>query len=158
METKSIKKAKVLEQIATPSIKNSPLKAGTKVITGDIVAGMSYKRGNKEITPDNILCEVDGAFVSVPVVELHKMRQENGQPVLDMSKDDVAIPASFTVKSSTDRIGTDGKAIYPAAAYKGYSAYINKADRTMEDYTALVASGLLNPDKAKAVQDYVVTL
>lgn len=155
---KKISKSKVLEQIATPSIKNSPLAAGTKVITGDIVDGMSYKRGIKEVTPNNVLCEVDGAFVSIPVAELHKMRTKEGGSLLDMSKDDVIIPDSFTVVTSTDRKGQDGNTIYPAAAYKGYSAYINKEGRTMEDYTALVASGLLNPDKAKAVQDYIVTL
>lgn len=155
-ELKSIPKAKVLEQIATPSIKNSPLGVGQEVVTGDIVAGMSYKRGNKEITPDNILCEVEGRFISVPVAELMKMKNADGKVAVDFNGENLEIPARFKIVSKTDRKGADNKVIFPAASYKGYGAYINKADRTMEDYTELLKTDRL--EGAVAVQDYVISL
>jgi hypothetical protein len=155
-KTVKIKKTDVLNQIATPSIKNSPLAKGAVVVTGDRVAGMSYKRGSIEVTPDNILCEVDGRFVTVPVAELYKMTTKDGKRLLDLSNDEVEIPAKFTVESTSERKNNDGETMYPAASYKGYSAYINKADRTMEDYAALLKTERLAG--AKPILDYVVVL
>jgi len=156
VKTVKIKRADILAQVATPSIKTAPLAKGAKVVTGDRVAGNSYKRGNIEITPDNILCEVDGRFISVPVAELHRMKQKDGSPLLDMSEAEVEIPASFTVESMFLRKNANGETVYPANAYKGYAAYIKKAERTIEDYNELIKTELLA--NAKPVQDYVVVL
>jgi len=155
---RTIAKALVLAQIATPSIKNSPLTVGEGVETGDVVDGQSYKRGTIDVTPQNVLSQHNGRHLTISIAELSKMRTPEGSSLLDLSGDEVAIPARFTVKAASDRLDRDGKVMFPANQYKGYQAYINKADRTIEDYNALILTGLIAPEKAVSIKDYVVVI
>ena len=155
-----INAAAALAVIGTPSIKGNPLKAGQSVTPVRVIAGAAFKNNRgQEVIAQNILCTVDGKFVTIPVGELAKMTGKGGAAVIDLTtnSEDLTIK-SFKVEGSTDR-QRNGAAVYPIGAYAEVKAYLDSqnSDSPMT-YDELVKSGLRDGNTLQPLQDYTVVI
>jgi len=156
-KTVKIAKSTLMDEIAIPSLKNAPVAKGQTIVTGDTQPGFEITRGSRKITTTNILCEVNGGFVAIPLAELNKMQTADGKSVLNKDNDEISIPATLKVVESKDRM-LNGAPVYAARSYKGYAEYLKAVQGgfTIEAYNELLKTGVL--EGAKPVQDYVVEL
>jgi len=132
----------------------TPMVAGTKLTVEKVV-----EQNSEDGSPtDYIACsDNDGQLISIPVREFTRMTIVDGKSYSsEEDGEDLILPKTITVASSEDR-ELEGKKLFPTFAYNGIDAYL-ASERSIEDWQALVETGVKEDNKFSPVQNYTISV
>jgi len=149
-------KVRAMKQVIATGLKAKKLAVGTELSVESVTEQDPIIVNGVERFRDFALCNSKDGQVRIPMNEFLRFKTKDGKPVYQAedAAENIKLPSTLKIESSTDRKDRVGNTIYPLQAYK-LSQELVDGTKTWEE---CVAAGLKPGVTFDAVQDYIVSI
>jgi len=132
MSNNVIETSRVLKQLAARNIRSVELPKEGKLVFQGFSRGEITQTDGSKIPNDTAVYSGTVGLVRIPIKELQKMTNDQGNSVLVMEGESSEVPLSMEVISSTIRKDSEGKDVYAPYFYENYQAVRDEFAKTGE--------------------------